>query len=156
MQSTKQVIFQLGDVQFGFDIMNVITIEKGISVEPVPNSSKSIQGIISIRGDIIPVYNLRYKFGLADSARDENTRFIITTNNGTMIAYEVDKIIKIVQIEPEQQKEVPSIIESKDTSYYNSVVNLDGKLIYLLNNEGILSEEEQDKVKNALNAAVKE
>lgn len=150
MQSTKQVIFQLGDIQFGFDIMNVITIEKGIHVEPVPNSSKSIQGIISLRGDIIPVYNLRYKFGLEDSAKSENTRFIITTNNGTMIAYEVDKIIRIIQIEPEQQKEVPTIIENSDTSYYNSVVNLDGKLIYLLNNDGILSEEEQDKVKNTL------
>lgn len=154
MQSTKQAIFELGEMQFGLDIMNVITIEKGITVQPIPNSAKSIRGVISLRGDIIPVYDLRSKFALQEKIQDDETRFIITTIGGTLVAFEVDKILQIIEIEPDQQKKVPTIIEGSDTAYINSVVNLNGKLIYLLNNEMILTSEEQDKVKKTLKVAL--
>ncbi|HWT75087.1 MAG TPA: hypothetical protein VN258_10270, partial [Mobilitalea sp.] len=61
--------------------------------------------------------------------------------------YEVDKMQGIVQMEPGQQSEVPSIVKSKDTSYMKSVTNINGHLVILLNHDGLLSEEEQSKIK---------
>ncbi|MHB8128769.1 MAG: chemotaxis protein CheW [Mobilitalea sp.] len=146
MQNTKQAIFQLGEEEYGLDIMDVNTIEKFTTMEPALNFPKSIKGIIRLRGDVIPVYSLRRKFGLEDIQPDDDTRLIITTSNGIQIAYEVDKMIEIVQFEQEQLNEVPSIVKSKDTSYLKSVTVAHERLVVILDHNGILSEEEQIKI----------
>ena len=151
MQSTKQAIFQLGEDEYGLDIMDVNTIEKFITIEPVVNFPKNLKGIIRVRGDVIPVYSLRRKFGLEDIQPDDDTRFIITTSNGIQIAYEVDKMIEIVQFEQEQLSEVPSIVKSRDTSYLKAITNAHDCLVIILDHNGILSEEEQTKIQTVIN-----
>ena len=147
---TKQAVFMLGDREYGMDIMEVNTIEKFINIEAVASFSNNLKGIIKLRGDIIPVYSLRRKFGLADIEPNDDTRFIITTSNGIQIAYEVDKMSEIVPFDDEQIFDVPSIVKSKDTSYMKLVANIDDRLIVLLNPDGILSEEEQSKIKSVI------
>lgn len=146
MQSTKQAIFKLGEEEYGLDIMDVNMIEKFIPVEKVANSLKNVNGMIHLRGDIIPVYSLRRKFGLDEKEADKDTRLIITTSNGILVAYEVDKMLEIAQIKPEQLNEIPSAVQSKDTSYMKSITNLNGRLVILLNHDGILSVEEQNNI----------
>jgi len=150
MQSTKQTIFSLGEAEYGFDIMDVNVIEKSTTIEPVANSPKNIKGMMCLRGDTIPVYSLRRKFGLEDLEPNDETRWIIITSNGILIAYEVDKMQEIVSLLPEQINEIPSIVKCKDTSYVKSVTNINGRLIILINHNGILSEEEQNNIKQFL------
>jgi purine-binding chemotaxis protein CheW len=147
MQSTKQAVFMLGEEEYGLDIMDVNIIEKVIPVEPVASFSKNFKGIIRLRGDVIPVYSLRRKFGLEDIAADDDTRFIITNSNGNPVAYEVDRMIEIVQLEPEQMIEAPSVVKNKDTSYMKAVTNVHDRLVIILNHDGILTEDEQSKIK---------
>ena len=151
MQSTKQAVFMLGDKEFGLDIMEVNIIEKFMNIEPVTSFSDTLKGIIKLRGDVIPVYSLRRKFGLGDIQPDDETRFIITTSNDILIAYEVDKMSEIVQFEENQMYEVPSVIKNKDTSYMKLVTSVDDRLIVILDQNGILSEEEQTKIKKVIN-----
>lgn len=150
MQSTKQAIFMLGDHEYGLDIMEVNIIEKFMPIEPVANFPTNLKGIIRLRGDIIPVYSLRRKFGLEDVEQNEDTRFIITTSNGILIAYEVDKMSEIALFEEEQLFDTPSIIKAKDTSYIKMVASLNDRLVIILDNDGILSEDEQNKIKTAV------
>jgi purine-binding chemotaxis protein CheW len=150
MQTTKQAIFMLGEEEYGLDIMDVNIIEKVIPVEPVVNFPKNLKGIINLRGDIIPVYSLKRKFGLEEKEADENTRYIITTSNGILIAYEVDKMVEIVQFEQEQLNEVPPIVKSKDTSYMKYVTNVHDRLVIILDHDGILTEDEQSKIKTVV------
>lgn len=147
MQSTKQAVFMLGDKEFGLDIMEVNIIEKVMSIEPVASFPNNLKGIIKLRGDVIPVYSLRRKFGLEDTQPDDDTRFIITTSNGIQIAYEVDKMSEIVLFEEDQMFDVPSIIKSKDTTYMKQVTSIDDRLIVVLDHDGILTEDEQNKIK---------
>jgi purine-binding chemotaxis protein CheW len=147
MQSTKQAIFMLGDREYGLDIMEVNIIEKFMPIEPVANFPANLKGIIRLRGDIIPVYSLRRKFGLEDIEQNEDTRFIITSSNGLTIAYEIDKMNEIIQFEENQLYDTPSIIKSKDTSYIKQVASIDDRLILILDNDGILTGEDQDKIK---------
>jgi len=147
MQSTKQAVFMLGDKEYGMDIMEVNIIEKFMNIEPVASFPNNIKGIIRLRGDVIPVYSLRRKFGLEDVASTDDTRFIITISNNIQIAYEVDKMSEIVLFEDEQIFEVPEIVKSKDTSYMKQVTNIDDRLIVVLDHDGILTEDEQNKIK---------
>lgn len=144
---TKQAIFQIGEEVYGLNIMEVSTVEKYIPVEKAANAPKNVKGIIRLRGDILPVYSLRSKFNLEEKEPDQDTRLIITNSNGLMIAYEVDKMLGIQNLEPEQLNEVPPIIMSRDTSYLKQITNLEGKLVALMDHDGILSEDELEALK---------
>lgn len=147
MQSTKQAVFLLGEEEYSFDITEVITIEKGITVEPVTSLPENVIGIMNLRGNLIPVYSLRKKFGLEDIEQSVDTRYIITSSSGIETAYEVDKMLEIAEIAPEQINAVPTVLKSRDTFYVKSVTNVQGRLVLMLNSDGILSEEEQSKMK---------
>ncbi len=144
---TKQAIFQIGDEVYGLNIMDVSTVEKHITTEKAANAPKNVKGIIHLRGEVIPVYSLRSKFGLEEREPDQDTRLITTNSNGMTIAYEVDKMLGIINLEQEQLNEVPPILMSKNTTYVKQITNLEGKLIILLDHDGILCEEEQDDIK---------
>lgn len=150
MQSFKQAIFKLGDEEYGMNIMDVNIIEKYIPTEPAVNLPKNSKGIIKLRGEVIPVYSLRRKFGLEDIEPNDDTRFIVTTSNGILTAYEVDKMMEIVQFEQEQIFEAPSIVKSKDTSYMKLITSVEDRLILNLDRDGILSEDEQNKIKTII------
>jgi purine-binding chemotaxis protein CheW len=150
MNNTQQAIFCIGEEEYGLDIMQVNIIEKYMAMRQAANSPKNVKGVIDLRGDIIPIYSLRRKFGLSDAEPDEETRFIITSSNGLLMAYEVDKMQEIVQLNPEQINAVPPIIESKNTSYVKAVTNLEGRLVLLLDNDAILTQEEQNGIKAML------
>ncbi|BCN29657.1 chemotaxis protein CheW [Anaeromicropila herbilytica] len=150
MNETKQVIFKLDDEEYGLDIMNVNAIEKYTNIVRVPNASKFIQGIINLRGDVIPVYSLRTKFGLQSKKTNEDTKLIITKSNEMLIAFEVDSVAEILEIENENISAAPSIVKSVDTAYIDKVANLEGRMIILLDLGRILSDSEKDSIEKML------
>lgn len=145
---TKQVIFTLGGEEFGLDIMLVNAIEKYTDFTPIPNAPSYIRGIINLRGEVIPVFSLRTKFGLADKEMDDNTKLIITKSNGIFLAYEVDMVKEILEIPAENISDTPVIVKSIQTSYIQCVANINGRMILLLNHDGILSVKEQESIQN--------
>ncbi|WP_033164500.1 chemotaxis protein CheW [Clostridium sp. KNHs205] len=147
---TKQVIFTLDNEEFGLDIMVVNAIEKFTDLIPVPNAPSFIHGIMNLRGDVIPVFSLRRKFGLSDKPVSEDTRLIITKSNGILMAFEVDGVKEIIEIAPENISETPSIVRGINTTYIQNVANIGGRMIILLNHDGILSSKEQEKIESIL------
>ena len=150
MQNTKQAIFSLGDYEYGFNINDVSIIEEAIPIEPAANLPKNLKGIIHLRGDVIPVYSLRRKFGLDEIPTNDETRFIITNSDDMLIAYEVDQMNEIVEPEQDQVFEVPSIIMNKDTTYMKSVTNVEGRLVVIMDHNLIMTEDEKAKVKSSI------
>lgn len=150
MQVTKQAVFALGDREYGFDIMDVNTIEKVIPILPVANIPSNFKGIIQLRGETIPVYSLRRKFGLPDVPTDDNTRYIITKTGGLLVAYEVDQMKEIVELEQEQLNEFPPILKNENTSYVKFVTNVKGRLILGLDHNKIMAQEEETMIKSKM------
>lgn len=148
MKDTKQVIFNVGDEEYGLDIMLVNGIEKFVNIVKVPNSPDCIKGIINLRGDVIPVYSLRKKFGLPEVQTTEKTKLIITKSKGLMLAYEVDEVKEIVQIDGSKISEAPTIVRNENTTYIGSVANLSGRMIILLNHDGIITNAEKINIEN--------
>lgn len=150
MQNTQQAIFSIGNQEYGLNIMDVNIIEKYTGIEQIAKLPKNIRGMLRLRGEAIPVYSLRRKFGQEDLEPTEETRLIITTSNGLLLAFEVDGMQGIAQLTSEQILEVPPIIKSEAVSYAKSVTNLNDRLILLLDNDGILTKEEQISIKEMI------
>jgi len=151
MQSTKQAVFLLGEEEYSFDIMDINTVEKVIPVDSVEGFTNNLRGSISLRGEIIPVYSLRRKFGLQDIPYDQDTRFIIIRLEDFKVAYEVDRMKEIVQLDENQVYKTPSIIQGKDTLYIKAVTKIEDRLIIILDDEGILTEDEKNQIRATIN-----
>ncbi len=145
---TKQVIFKLGDEEYGMDISLVTTIENYSGVVPMPNAPAFIIGILSLRGDVIPVYSLRKKFGMPEAAVNEKTQLLITRCNDILIGYKVDSVSEILEFPDSEIKKIPEIVRCADTRYALGVANRKERLIVLLDIVNILNEQEAAAVKD--------
>ena len=96
----KPVIFRLGNQQFGVDINLVQSIEREINIVRVPNAMKYISGIVNLRGEVIPAFSLRKKFGTDDNVGviGEDSTVIVNIPGVVKLALEVDEVLEILML----------------------------------------------------------
>ena len=140
MASTKQVVFHLDHEEYGVDIMKVNVIEKYQEIVKVPNSPEYIEGIINLRGEILPIFNLRKKFGLKEKPVDENTKIIVVFLGQMKVGFIVDSVSQIINIEDTQTEPAPRIVNRR---YIQSVAKVDERMIVLLDVDLMLEDEEK-------------
>lgn len=146
----KPVVFYIGNEEYGVDINIVRGIEKVIPVVPMPNTNPIIRGIINLRGDIIPIISLRRKFGKEDRPYDDNTKFIIVKTETLLVGIEVDAVGEIQNVEPQNIFDIPKILDSDDTKYYDKVINKDGRLVVVLDINNIMKGNEFEELEETI------
>ena len=149
--ATQQVIFKVDEGEYGLDVSNVNAIETLTNVVPVPNAANHILGIMNLRGDVLPVFSLRTKFGLQEVPATEQTKIIVTKSNGVTIAIKVDEVREIIECDNSNLTEFPSIARSQDTAYVDRVAKHNGRLILLLDQDRLLREEEAEAISQLVN-----
>jgi Chemotaxis signal transduction protein len=150
MAMEKEVLFHLGEETYGIGIVHVKGIEKYTNIVPVPNAPEYIQGIINLRGDIIPIISMRVRFHLSKVQVTDETKLIIVKTQDVLIGIEVDKVKEIVEIPDSNISQPPAIIQNENTSYIDRIANINESLVLLLNLDGILSDKEQESIKQLL------
>ena len=145
MEEMKPVVFKLDNENYGVDINLVQGIEKEQQIVRVPNTVNYIRGIINLRGEIIPVYDLRAKFGLHQKVSQER-HYIIVRVKTSKIALEVDGVKEIHDVDVKDLFNVPPIVISNDTRYFQKVIKSQDTLIVLINVDYLLSDEELEKI----------
>lgn len=140
--SIKQAVFQLNGEDYGLGITEVHTVEKDMSIYNMANTPKNVKGKLNLRGVDIPVYSLRRKFSLVDKKPDNDTRYLISSVNGLDIAFEVDNVQGILDIETSSIYDFPQVIKDNNTSYIKSIAHVDDRLILLLDSNQLLDREE--------------
>ena len=147
MEEFKPVVFKLGNQKFGLDINKIQGIEKEQHIVPVPNTEEYIIGIINLRGEVIPVYSLKKKFNI-QAVSKEPPQYIIAWIKNSTIALEVDGVDEIQAVNGDMIHGVPSIIGKGDTDYMDKIINNGKDLIIILNVDGLLTDEELERVDN--------
>lgn len=146
---TQQVVFRLDDESYGVAIMKVYGIEKFQEILKIPNTPTYIEGVINLRGEVLPIYSLRKKFNLDEKAVDGETKIIITRANDMQVGFIVDSVSEIINIEDDVIEEAPRIITGIDRKYIRSIAKVNERMIILLDIDLILSEEELEAAKEA-------
>ena len=143
MASTKQVVFHLDNEEYGVDIMKVNVIEKYQEIVKVPNSPEYVEGIINLRGEILPIFNLRKKFGLKEKPVDENTKIIVVFLGQMKVGFIVDSVSQIINIDDTHTEAAPRIVTGVSRRYIQSVAKVDERMIVLLDVDLMLEDEEK-------------
>lgn len=141
----KPVVFKIEGQLFGVDINVVQSIEKQISIVPVPNSTAYIKGIVNLRGEVIPVYSLKRKFNMKDESYTDSS--IIINAGSVKLALEVDEVMEIGDVGSENIVNMPSIINNDDTRFMDRVAHVGNDLIILLDAEKLLTDQETESIK---------
>ena len=142
----QPVVFRLDNEKYGIDISYVSGIEYEQTIVRVPNSSRNIKGIINLRGEVIPVLDLRTKFNMDNLTAPKDAELIIVNLPNNKIAIEVDGVEQIHHIDENDIVDMPEIAKSSGAGYFDRVAKLDGKLIIIINQLELLSEEELQAV----------
>ncbi len=137
----EQVVgFMLKDELFGIDILNVEEIIKPVDYTHVPNTKEFVLGVINLRGKIIPIVDLRVKFGFGKKPIGSESRMIVISMNDFNVGFMVDKIEKVYYIEKKSIEPTPSNIPQTIEKYVKGVGKLQNKIMTLLNMKELLEE----------------
>lgn len=136
------VSFTLGKEEFGIDILKVQEINRTSSVTRVPNSPHFIEGVINLRGKVIPIVDLRKRFSMGSSQHDKNTRIIVVEILSKTVGFIVDSVREVLRIPQSVVDPPPPIVAGISSDYIEGVGKMDDRLLILLNLEKALSHSE--------------
>jgi purine-binding chemotaxis protein CheW len=141
------VSFNIGEEEFGVDILKVQEINRMVEITRVPNAPEYVDGVINLRGKVIPVINLRRRFGLQRKERDKNTRIIVVELSGKVLGFVVDAVSEVLRIPNSVTEPPPSIIAGIKAEYITAIGKLENRLLILLDLERVLTVEENEELR---------
>ena len=143
------VSFKIGDEEFGVDILSVQEINRMSQITKVPNTPEFIEGVINLRGRIIPVIDLRVKLGMVRKDHGKNTRIVVVELKGQTIGFIVDEVSEVLRIPKEITEAPPEMVGGVNSDYITSIGKLEDRLLILLDLEKILSTADFKQLENA-------
>ncbi len=138
------VIFQLGSEYFCIDLLSVREIIRLTGITKIPESPPFVEGVITIRGEIVPVIDLRKRFDFkVEETGHKDNRIMIVEADNHIIGFIVDAVREVLRIELSEIKPAPALVTSEiDKRYIQGVITSDEKLLIVLNANLIFAQEE--------------
>ncbi len=133
------VVFGLAEELFGVEINTVESIIKIQEITRLPQMPASLCGVISLRGRILPVMDLRLRLGLLPTPSTIHSRIVIINHAQNKIGMMVDSVEEVVSVPDAVIEAVPSITTTVNTEFIEGIAKLEDKLIVLLNLESVLA-----------------
>jgi len=138
------VSFVVGGEEFGVNILTVQEIIRPVEITRVPHAPDFVEGVINLRGRILPVIDLRSRFGFPDRDQDEDTRIVVVEMGAQTVGFITDSVREVLRVDANTIEPAPDIAVGVDAHYLRGVAKLDERLLILLDLEGILSKEETE------------
>ena len=157
-EATQYLTFKLAEEVYALDIGKVREVLDFTTVTKVPRTPDFMRGVINLRGSVVPVVDLRLKFGMSASEKTVNTCVIITevTVDGdtTVLGCLADSVQEVLDLEPEQISAPPKIGTKLRTEFIRGMGKRDDRFIIILDIDKVFSLEELEQVKQEEKAAV--
>lgn len=148
---SQVVSFRLAKEEYGLNIMRVQEIILIGEITEVPEVPEYIRGLINLRGQVIPIVDLRKRFGLEACESTEHTRIIVVNAQDTTFGIVVDAVSEVQRIDEEQIEPPPTGLVGLEHAYIHGLVKMEDKIMILLNLEGILNHEDKEALTGAVN-----
>ncbi|ACB08569.1 MULTISPECIES: chemotaxis protein CheW [Thermotoga] len=144
----KVVTFKLGNQVFGVDIMKVESIVEVEKIVPVPETAEYIEGVMNLRGKIIPVVNLRKKFKMSDMEDKKKAKIIVSMVKDTLVGFLVDDVSEVLTLTESDIEQPPQSLSGKGKKYILGLAKVRDDIVIILNIEEVLTSEELVEISN--------
>ena len=135
------VVFDLADEVYGVEINTVREIIRMQAVTSVPDAPEFIEGVMNLRGSVIPIVDLRKRFGLPAGEMTADTRVVVVDISGQGIGVIVDAVTEVLRITESSIEPASSVVTTEDSYYIQGIAKLTDRLLILLDIEKALGEE---------------
>ncbi|MHB1033385.1 MAG: chemotaxis protein CheW [Pirellulales bacterium] len=136
--SMQLVSFRLAQEEYGIEITKVREIILMGEITRVPQTPEYVKGLINLRSTVIPIVDLRLRFGLAQEEQTQDTRIMVMNVAGKMIGIIVDAVSEVLRISKEQIASPPPTVAGLGREYLTGLVKLENRLLILLDIDKIL------------------
>ena len=143
--STNLVTFRLGSGEYAIDIMQAKEIIKMEKITLIPNAPDFVEGVINLRGNIIPIIDLKKRFNLEETEGDKNTGIIIVKIEDVDMGIIIDSISKVVSISNSDIQPPPPMLSGIGQKYIKGVGKLEDKLLVVLDLEKLFTTDEEEE-----------
>ncbi len=140
------VSFKIGQEEFGVDILNVHEINKMVAITKVPNAPHFVEGVINLRGRVIPIIDLRTRLKLERKEHDKDTRIIVVEINKRTVGFIVDAVKEVLRIPVTITEAPPDIVAGIDSEFIKAVGKLEDRLLILIDLEKVLTVNDQKQL----------
>lgn len=133
------VTFKLGSEEFALDILLVQEINRRVEITKVPKTPEFVEGVINLRGKIVPVLDLRKRFGLVGREFTAQSRIIVVNIDKRVLGLMVDSVSEVLRIPQHTVEPPPPIVAGIDATYIKGIGKFEGRLLILLDLGKVLS-----------------
>ena len=152
-QDVKQLIsFTIGEEEYGLDLLRVKEVIRMRQITWLPKAPSCVKGIINLRGDVIPIVDLRDRFGLKTIENTATTRVIVVEVEGRLVGIVVDSASQVVRVPADQFDPPPPMAGKTAQRFITGVGKMDEKLIITIDVDRILSTDEMSQIADSLEA----
>jgi purine-binding chemotaxis protein CheW len=138
------VTFSLDTEEYGIDVLKVREIIRMTAITRVPNTPPFVEGVINLRGKVIPVFSIRRKFGLNDVERDNRTRIMVMEVGAELMGFIVDAVSEVIRISEEEIQPPPPVMNGNTSQEcLAGVINQQERLLVMLDLEKLFTSEER-------------
>lgn len=134
--------FRLGQEEYGLDILKVQEIRGQDPVTRIANAPEYIRGVVNLRGVIVPIVELRQRFGLAAAAISQPSVVVVLNVGGRIIGMAVDSVSDVVRLGAADIRPAPAMGTVFDTEHLLGLGTIDGRMLILLDIERLMSSDE--------------
>jgi purine-binding chemotaxis protein CheW len=142
MNEIQIACFRLGEDLYAVDIMRIKEIIRPQKLTSLPKSPPFVEGVLNLRGTVIPVIDLRKRFDFPDSSLDRNTRLLIVAVGRQLLGLAVDEVTEVLTLNARDIKPPPQVVNGVSAEYLVGVCLAKDSLIMLLNLDTILTDRE--------------
>ncbi len=140
----KYLTFVLNKEEYGIEILKVREIIGLIDITPIPQAPRYIKGVINLRGKVIPVIDLRLKFGIAEKEYTEETCIIVLDVQGKLMGTVVDTVSEVLDIDGDQIEPTPDFGSKLDTEFILGMGKIGDKVKILLDIGKVFSDTDSE------------
>lgn len=142
-EEMKVIVFKLGSEEYGIEVDKVQTIERMMPITRVPKTFAFVKGVINLRGVVIPVIDLRGRFGLPETEYTDQTRIIIVKANEMEVGFIVDSANDVIDLNTDVIDTPPDVVGGVKAKYLHGVARIsEDRLLVMLNLSEVLNRSE--------------
>lgn len=131
-EDIKVIVFKLGEEEYGIEVDKVQTIERMMPITRVPKTFTFVKGVVNLRGIVIPIIDLRGRFGLQEVEYTENTRIIIVVVNDMQVGFIVDSANDVIDLNRGQIESPPEVVGGIKAKYLQGVAKIDDERLLIM------------------------
>lgn len=144
------VVFRLDDTEYALPIEDVLQMESFTGATSVPGVPPYVAGIVTIRGQVVPVIDLRVRFGLPPAAATLDTRMVVTQSQGRIVALRVDSAREVLKLDLQKHQPAQAVISERSAGFVSAVHSVGERLLLLVDLPKVLGDESHDQPPHVL------